>query len=178
MSVRITGALVVEKTVKRMMAFKVEIDNPNSRVAITGLEGWLKINNELILSPLFETHSTNFSQDLFKSNQADLQHISAVGTNLDSIIFNDSKYVSELSAEIDEKGLREIENARKSDQHHAIVFKLELVVRYIKSNVRIPPLQFVPSPNDVLQRVKDNAPFTPQDKEFKIIMSATREHVP
>jgi hypothetical protein len=173
MVVEITESFVLEKTVKRVIAFKIGIDIPNSKIGITSLEGWLKTKTDVILGRLFETHSINVSQHLFTSNV--LQPISAARTNHDSELLIPKKYVSEISTELDEKGLEEIELTRKTDPHQATIFKLDLVVTYIRSNIRIPPLQFVSPPADLLQSVENKPPFTPADTGLKIIMSSTRD---
>ncbi|MFY9872784.1 MAG: hypothetical protein WAK17_24000 [Candidatus Nitrosopolaris sp.] len=100
------------------------MDIPNSKVAITSLEGWLKTKTDVILGRLFETHSINVSQDLFTSNNV-LQPISAARTNHDLELLKPKKYVSEISTELDEKGLEEIELTRKTDPRQAIIFKLD-----------------------------------------------------
>jgi hypothetical protein len=77
-----------------------------------------------------------------------LQAISAARTNRDFESSNPKKYVRDLNG-------TGWERPPKTDSRQAIIFKLDLVVTYIKLNIRVPPLQFVFPPADLNKMVLD-----------------------
>jgi hypothetical protein len=58
--------------------------------------------------------------------------------------------------------------------YRAIEFRVELVVVYLRSDIRVAHFFYVPTPNRLLEEVRSNPPFTPDDRDIEIIMSTPR----
>ena len=172
MSSKVKRSFIVEKVLDPCIGFDIEIEYPKSKLAIINVEGRLKTTDDAILGSLNEIPDESLSDSFEVDNS---QNLVASDSVADKLFANDL-YHLQMYSSLNEKALKQIEDFRASNPYKAIEFKIELVVEYLKSNIRVAHFLYVPTPNSFLEEVRPNPPFIPDDRNIEMIMSTPRSN--
>jgi hypothetical protein len=129
----VKGSYVIEKAIGPCIGFDIEIEYPKSKLAIINVEGRLKTTNDIILGNLSEIHDGPLSNSFAEDTS---QKLVASDTAADNMFVN-VIYHLQMSSILNEEAIKQIEASRASNPYRAIEFRVELVVVYLRSDIRV-----------------------------------------
>ena len=132
MTNRVTARLPKDHCVHPTVVFKVDLDYSPHRQLITGIRGWLKTKEGLILTRLTVEYNEEVGMTLSASNTA--HDSNRIGTSIRSV---------DMVCELDEKSLKVIDDARLATQKKAVDLKLELVLDVFNSDLLVTNFRFI-----------------------------------